>query len=95
MRKKRNRRSLREKVCANYREGKSVIHFFSNVINGEKGNDGGRMEFGEIFDYRGIDGIEIEKVGKKCVETPLKNYCFTFRNVIGQIVVRPRLLDYI
>lgn len=21
------------------------------------------MEFGEIFDYRGIDGIEIEKVG--------------------------------
>lgn len=83
---------MREKVCANYRERKSAIHFFSNVINGEKGNDGGRMEFGEIFDYR---GIEVEKVGRKCVETPLKNYCFTFRNVIGQIVVRPRLLDYI
>lgn len=39
--------------------------FFSNVINGEKGNDGGRMEFGEIFDYCGIDGIEIEKVGEE------------------------------
>lgn len=75
-----------------------AIHFFSNVINGEEGNDGGRMEFGEIFDYRGIDGIEIEKgeeMGRKCVEIPLKNYCFTFRNVIGQIVFRPRLLDYI
>lgn len=23
------------------------------------------MEFGEIFDYRGIDGIEIEKVGEE------------------------------
>lgn len=42
-----------------------AIHFFSNVINGEEGNDGGRMEFGEIFDYRGIDGIEIEKVGEE------------------------------
>lgn len=42
-----------------------AIHFFSNVINGEKGNDGGRMEFGEIFDYRGIDGIEVEKVGEE------------------------------
>lgn len=69
-----------------------AIHFFSNVINGEKGNDGGRMEFGEIFDYR---GIEVEKVGRKCVETPLKNYCFTFRNVIGQIVVRPRIRLYL
>lgn len=69
--------------------------FFSNVINGEKGNDGGRMEFGEIFDYRGIDGIEVEKVGRKCVETPFKNYCFTFRNVIGQIVVRPRIRLYL
>lgn len=61
--------------------GREIGDTFFNVINGEKGNDGGRMEFGEIFDYRGIDGIEIEKVGRKCVETPLKNYCFTFRNV--------------
>lgn len=64
-------------------------------MNGEKGNDGGRMEFGEIFDYRGIDGIKVKKWGRKLVETLFKNYCFTFRNVIGQIVFRPRLLDYI